>query len=234
MKDLLKLEWVRYVLIGLIGAAVGAVFYPSKTITKEERTRYEQTISTLENEKRTTNAFYQDQYNKEVQSNKQYREEVAKKVDTLKEENYKLSQKISEKRFKIVKPDGTIEEKWFKDSQTDIVSSTVTSIKEEFTRKVSAIESKWMKVHEKKVKELKDEYEKKLSANTTVKSETVKKEKTEINERNFGISLGIMFNKNYYSNISYDVYGPFFLDLHVQSGQNFSNKEAGVGIGMRF
>lgn len=234
MNKLLKLEWVRYVLVGLIGIAIGAVFYPSKTITKEEISKYEQIVSRLETEKSVTNKFYQDQYTKEVQSNKEYKEEVAKKVETLKEENYKLSQKVSEKRFKIIKPDGTIEEKWFKDSETDVVSSTVTSIKEEFTRKVSNIEVKWMKIHEERIKTIKEDYEKKLAENKRIRSEIIKKEKTEINKRNFGISLGMTTDKSYFSSVSYDVFGPFFLDLHLESSGNFGDKEAGLGVGVRF
>ncbi len=234
MKELLKNNYVRYGLALLIGMAIGAIFYPSKTITSEERTKFEQAISTLEYEKKVTQEFYQGQYDEEVQSNREYREEISRNTETLREENFKLKQRVSEKRFKIVRPDGTIEERWFKESETDVISSTVTKIKEEFTRKVTSIERKWMKIHEKRIRKIKEDYEKKLAANSNTRSETFKKTKTEINKRSFGISLGITSEKNYFSSVTYDIFGPMFLDLHLESDKHFDDKEIGLGIGIRF
>ena len=234
MKQILKLEWVRYVIIGLIGIAIGAIFYPSKTIETEERHKFEQTITKLQAEKETTKTFYQDLYNKEVVENKQYQEESTKKIDSYKEENFKLKQKVSEKRYKIVRPDGTIEEKWFKDSETDVVSSAVTQIKSEFTLKVKSIETKWMKIHEERIKKIKKEHEASIVSLSSTRSETVKKKKVEINKRSFGASFGVMTDEKLFSSITYDVFGPMFLNLHLEADRSFGDKEVGIGIGIRF
>lgn len=234
MKAILQLEWVRYVLIGLIGIAIGAIFYPSKTITTEETRKFEQKIEKLKVEKsKILQKTYVDI--REMQSsNKQYREESEKKVTILKQENYKLKSRVKESKFKIIKPDGTIEERWFKESETDIVSSVVTSIKEEFSRKVQSIENKWMTLHTKRIKVIKENYEKKLFVAASLVLEATKKKKVEINKRSFGISLGLTSEKDYFSNISYDIFGPVFLDILLLTDQQLDEKKVGVGFGLRF
>ena len=234
MKAILQLEWVRYVLVGLIGIAIGAIFYPSKTITTEETREFEQKITRLEAQKESITSIFENQLSLEKQQSRKYQEQVTKKLDVYKEENYKLKQKVSEKRFKIVRPDGTIEEKWFKESETDVVSSTVTKIKSEFTRKVKSIENKWMTIHKKRVEKIKADYEKKIAESTHTKEKTHKKKVVEINKRNFGISGGIMTDKKYFGGVTYDIFGPLFLDLHLESDRSFQNKEVGLGIGIRF
>lgn len=225
----------RYILVLIIGCGIGAIFYPSKTITKEERVKYEQIIERLKEEKKVETSNLWSLLNREQKEFKQYREESSRKTDILKEENFKLKQKVSEKKFKIVRPDGTIEEKWFRDSETDVVSSTVTRIRDEFNRKVHSIEEKWKKIHEQRIKKVKEEYESRLVESSKTKLESHKKEKVEINKRNFGISLGLTGRDlNYFSSISYDVYGPFFLDIHLETSREFQDSEAGVGVGFRF
>ncbi len=227
-------QLVRYVVILLIGCGLGSIFYPSKTITTEETEKYKQTITKLESEKYKSDIKYVADLSRLESENKQYKEVTTNKIHSLKEENYKLKSRVTEKRFKIVRPDGTIEERWFKESETDIISSTVTSIKSEFTRKVQSIENKWKKIHEKRIKELKTTLDKKLISQRTTTKLTQKKTKTEINKRSFGISLGLTDEKDYFSSISYDFYGPIFLDLHLESDSDFKDKEIGVGIGMRW
>ncbi len=234
MKALLQLEWIRYVTVLLIGVAIGAIFYPSKTITKEEMYELKQKVVRLENEKKFITTFFEKKINMEKSQSKKYHEQVTKNIESLKQENFRLKQKVSEKRFKIVKPDGTIEEKWFKESETDVVSSVVTKIKSEFTRKVKSIENKWKKIHEKRINKIKKMYEKKIKLQSEYKERKVTKVKTEINKRNFGISLGFTTKQNYFSSITYDIYGPFFLDILLKSNNNFSDKGAGIGIGIRF
>lgn len=231
---MLKNKYVQITLALIIGGAIGAIFYPSKTITKEETYKYEQQIERLETEKKNLTSFYEKQITKEEKEHKEYKEEVTKKTESLREENFQLKQKVSEKRFKIVRPDGTIEEKWFKDSETDVVSSTVTKIKSEFTRKVIQIESKWKKIHEQRIKKIKESYDKRIASSESKRITATKKTKIEVNKRSFGLSLGYTSEQKYFSSIMYDVYGPFFLDLHLGATRDLTDKEAGIGIGMRF
>jgi len=231
---MLKNKYVQLILTLAIGIGIGAIFYPSKTVTTETQYKLEQKIERLETEKRNLTSFYEKQVSKEEKEHREYREEITKKTESLREENFQLKQKVSEKRFKIVRPDGTVEEKWFKDSETDVVSSTVTKIKSEFTRKVSEIESKWRSIHEKRIKKIKESFDKRIAESSTKRVEIKQKKKVEINKRSFGLSLGYTSKEKYFSSVVYDVYGPFFLDLHLESNQDLTDKEAGIGIGMRW
>ena len=234
MNKVLQNPIVRYIIILIAGIAIGAIFYPSKTITTEETSKFEQKIERLETEKKNISTFFEKQLSMEKHQSRKYQEQTTKKIDSYKEENYKLKQKVSEKRFKIVRPDGTIEEKWYRESETEVVASVVTEIKEEFTRKVKSIENKWKVTHEKRIKKIKENYERKLAENITTKQSTHKKTKTEINKRNFGISLGLTSEKDYFSSITYDIAGPLFLDIHVGASQSLNDQEIGIGIGIRF
>lgn len=234
MPKILTNRYAQLVLTLVIGVAVGAIFYPSKSIRKEEIRKYEEKLAKQEKETATMQLELGGMLNEEKKQNKTLREESHKKISSLKEENFKLKSKITEKRFKIIKPDGTIEERWFKESETDVVASAVTNIKSEFTRKVTSIEKKWKKVHEERVKKIKSDYEKKLSESKKIDSSIEKKEKIDINKRNFGISLGKKTDNDYFSGISYDIFGPVFLDLHFEADEAFGDKEAGLGIGLRF
>lgn len=234
MKKLLEYKYAVPVLCLLGGIAIGAIFYPSKTITREITAKYEAKIEKLENEKRDIQFDSQTElFNKEVEFSEK-KTELQSKISSLTTENTRLRKKTKETIVKIVKPDGTIEEKIVRTSDTEIVSQIVTDIKQEFTEKVTSIENKWKDVHERRVVAIKDTYEKKLSEKQHIIDEYSKKEKIEINKRNFGVSLGYRNGDKYFSSISYDVYGPFFLDLHLESKKNFSDSGAGVGLGFRF
>jgi hypothetical protein len=224
---------VRYTLILVAGIAIGAIFYPSKSITREEQRKYEREIEKLKIQKEVTEKIFEKKLDEESKSHKKYKEETEKKVSVLREENYKLKQKVSEKKFRIVKPDGTIIEKWFKDSEIEQTSSIVTNIKLEFNRKVKSIENKWKKVHEERVVKIKEEFDQKIKEKDHIIASLKKKETIKINERKFGVAVGRMSDEDYYTNISYDIAGPLFLNMQVES--NFDNSSAvGFGIGLRF
>jgi hypothetical protein len=234
MKDILNNQLVRYTLVLIIGAGLGAIFYPTKSIKREIEQKYEQKVEKLLTEKRDLEKEYQTRLDVESQSHREYKDESQKKITSLREENFKLKHKVSEKRFKIIKPDGTIEEKWFKDSETDVVSSVITEIRSEFDRKVSSIEGKWKKVHERRVSKIKESYDKKLTEKDHIIASLSKKETIDINKKQFGVSLGMTTEKDYFSSITYDIYGPFFLDMHLGSDSQFDDKQVGLGIGLRF
>lgn len=234
MNKLLQNPIIRYTGILLIGIAIGAIFYPSKTITKTERRTYEQKITKLQTEKKDIELEYSMRLLKENQTHNEYKHQTTSKLHSLKQENFKLKSKITEKRFKIIKPDGTIEERFFKESETDVVSSVITSIKSEFTSKVASIEKKWQKVHIDRVTKIKEKYEKQIKEKEHTIATLTKTEKTEINKRNFGVSVGMTTEKNYFSSITKDLFGPLFIDIHVGADKDFSDQELGVGLGIKF
>lgn len=234
MKQLLSNEYVRYTLILLVGVGIGAIFYPTKSIEREIESKYQSKIERVQQERRYIEEKYSQELNREIKSNIEYRKEIEKKMSSLKTENTELKQKVKERKLKIVKPDGTIVEETFKETDTEMVSRVVTEIRSEFNEKVSSIEKKYEKVHEKRVREIKDKYLKKIKEQEQVISEYKKKESIKINERNFGISLGMLDNDDFFSNVSYDIYGPFFLDVHLQSDRELEDKRFGLGLGLRF
>lgn len=234
MKKILDNNLVRYGIVLAIGAAIGAIFYPTKNIEREIEAKYQSKIEILKKEQITINEKYAKEYSEKVVENKTLKQEASSKISSLTTENTQLKQQVKERTLKIIKPDGTIVEETFKESQTEVISKVVTDIKQEYTQKVTSIENKWKTVHEKRVRELKTKYELDLKKKQEELSEYKKKESIQTNPRNFGIAIGKMSNSDYYSNISYDVYGPFFIDFQFQSNPTLSNGMGGAGIGVRF
>lgn len=226
--------WVKYIVILFIGVTIGSIFYPSKSITREEVAKYEAKIEKVQEEKREAVSRAMSVVNEKSEQHKEFKRESEHKISSLRTENTHLKQKTKERIVKIIKPDGTITEEIVRESDTEVVSQIVTDIKQEFNEKVSSIEKKWKTIHTKRVTTIRDTYEKKLAEKQHIVDEYSKKETIKINERKFGISLGYTSYDKYFSSISYDMYGPFFLDLHIESNKGFSDTGGGIGIGFRF
>lgn len=234
MNKLTQNPIIKYVIAFAIGIGIGAVFYPSKTIEREIESKYQSKIERLGEEKKYIESKYSEELNKEIKSNIEYRKDTEQKISSLHIENTQLKQKVKERSIKIIKPDGTITEETFKETDTEVVSRVVSEIKSEFNEKVASIESKWETIHRNRVTEIKSMYEKQLKEKEETISEYKMKEKITINKRAFGISIGIKNDEEYFSSIQYDIYGPFFLDLHFEANKELNDNGAGIGFGMRF
>ena len=235
LKKLLSNKWAIPVVTLLAGMAIGAIFYPSKSITREETARYEAKIEKLEEEKKSIKALSEVTLKSMEAANKSMIAEKESKISSLRTENTHLKKKTKERIVKIISPDGTIREEIVRESDTEIVSQIVTDIKQEFNEKVTSIESKWKKIHETRVVTIRETYEKKLSDKQHIIDTYSKKETIKINERKFGISVGYTNDQRYYGGVSYDVFGPVFLDLHLDADPKVTGEnQLGVGIGFRF
>lgn len=226
--------WFRYLLTLVIGIAIGAVFYPTKNIEREVESKYQSQIETLKSEKNYIQEKYSQELNREIKSNIDYREEAQRQLISLKTENTQLKQQVKERTLKVVKPDGTIVEETFKESQTEVVTKVITEVKEEFNKKVSSIEAKWEKIHENRVRDIKKKYEQDIKQKEEIISSYKAKEKIEINPKKFSLAVGKMSNSNNYSNLSYDIFGPLFLNMQLESSKDFKDSAAGLGIGIKF
>ena len=233
ISTILNNRYIQIVIALLIGCAIGAIFYPSKTIKEEIEQKYERQLQQKEEEH--IKAFYElsTKHTEEINILKSKTEETTSKIHSLTQENYELRQKSEESTLRIVKPDGTIVEKTYKKSETEQISQITTEIKSEFSRKVKEIEQKWTTIHKERVSRIKIEHDKVIAIKETEIAQLKKKTTIEINKRNFGIYGGYMTNKNYYSGVQYDVFGPVFLDAHVQSDFQ-DNAAGGIGFGFRF
>lgn len=238
MKKLLNNKYAIPVVALLAGIVIGAIFYPSKSITREETARYEAKIEKLETEKREIEKEMKSTVSDITELNHIRITEKEKKITSLRTENTHLKKKTKERIVKIIKPDGTITEEIVRESDTEVVSQIVTNIKQEFNEKVTSIENKWKKVHTKRVVTIRDTYEKKLAEKQHIIDTHTKKETIKINERKFGISIGYTNDDNYFSSVTYDMAGPLFLDLHLDTNLRAPNdggrNQVGIGIGLRF
>ena len=234
MNKILSNKYVQWFLILAVGVAIGAVFYPSKTIDRSSESHYKQEIQRLQNENKKIQSKYSLQLEEEKRMSIQYQKSSSEKISSLKQENTQLKQRVKERKIKIVKPDGTIMEETYKESETELISKIVTDIKKEYNDKVSSIENKWQSIHEKRVKSIKEQYSKKIEEKDSIIASLKKEETIKVNQRKFGIAAGVMSNGNYYSNTSYDVFGPMFLNLQLQSNKSFNQSSAGFGLGIRF
>lgn len=233
MLSIINNRYVQIALALVIGICAGAILYPSKSIKEELSQKYEKQIEILKKEHTTEVSNLQSKYDSQEKQYKQQVSELSKKVDILRTENSQLKQTQKESIVRIIKPDGTIEERTYRESQTEVISSVTTQIREEFNQKIASIEERYKKVHQERVETIKKDYESKLSQKESEISELKKSKTVEINKRSFGLAFGYLSNKDYFSNISYDIAGPFFLDLQVQSNGSNSNA-AGIGFGIRF
>ncbi len=234
MKKLLNNKWITPVIALLVGMAIGAIFYPSKSITREETSRYEAKIEKLQEENRTRLSKAMSLVNERIVENQEYKRETQSRMSSLRTENTHLKKRVKERIIKIITPDGTIREEIVRESDTEVVSQIVTDIKQEFNEKVTSIENRWKKVHQSRVVTIRDTYQKKLKEKQHIIDTHSKKEKIEINKRNFGISLGYTTDDQIYSSVTYDIFGPVFLDVHLESTPKFEDIGAGAGIGISF
>lgn len=234
MSKLLENTYVRYGIALAIGAALGAIFYPTKSIEREIEKKYRAEKIKLIKELNTVKSKSREEKQELSSKISKIELESQQKISSLRIENRSLKQKVTERKLKIVKPDGTIVEQSFKESNTEAVSRVITDVRQEFNTKVKSIESKWKKIHEKRVTSIKEKYEKKIQEKDKVITSYKKKESIKVNPRKFGIAFGIMADDQYYSNISYDVYGPWFLNLQVESSKNLDRGSGGVGVGLKF
>lgn len=234
MKKVLNNPLIRHSLILVLGVAIGAIFYPTKHIEREIEQKYQSKIQRIKEESKFKEVVYKDAIDKQIALSIKIERESNEKISSLKIENNSLKQKVKERKLKIVKPDGTVVEESFRESETEAVSRVITDVRQEFNTKVKSIENKWKKVHEKRVVEIKEKYEKKLEEKQKIIAEYKKKESIKVNPRSFGLAAGVMSDNQYYGNISYDVFGPLFLNLQIESDRNFQDSSGGIGLGFRF
>jgi hypothetical protein len=222
---------IQFVLVLLLGIAIGAIFYPTKKIEERERQKHELETKTL-NEQHTKELSQARDVLDKVTSEYKYKlTETEKKVTKLTTENTTLKTSNKTAYYKIVRPDGTIEIKKFTETQVDESKQIITSIQEEFKQKVASIEAKWESVHKERVQALQKEFSSKEQTYKHQIDELEKSKVVEINKKSFGIEAGLLTSGNYYGHVTYDLFGPIFLGLHSQFGGSTSG---GAGLGLRF
>jgi hypothetical protein len=244
LKTLWQYDWFKMTISLLLGGVVGVVFYPSKSITERETSKLKETYELKIQEIQRTYAEESKSLSEKLstqESESRTREfELSKRVESLTQENKSLKQSSKKQKFKLVKPDGTIIEKELEQSNSEEISSTVTSIKEEFNHKIKSIEEKWKKVHEERIVELKKKFDQdieKAKSEQKVVEKIVEKEKiVEVNKKKLRPEVGAAYNKEDlmgYFHLSYPVAGPVFIGGGV-SGNKTKLGEVQLGVGLEF
>lgn len=236
--ELLNNQYVRYVLLLLIGITIGALFYPTKKIEEKISQKYEQQISSLKEQHSQELKTAQTNLDKVTSESKQYHEQTDLKISSLTSQVTELRSKQKISTYKLIKPDGTIEERSYTENDIDQSTKTVTKIQSEFKQKIDSIEQKWSKIHEQKVTELKKQFDSKEQVYQQTIASYEKTKTVSINEKTFGIEAGMMSDKDYYAHATMDLWGPVFIGLQgeikSQLGNNVGENRMGAGIGLRF
>lgn len=234
MISLLQNQWVRYVLILLVGITIGVVFYPTKRIEEKITQKYEQEIQDVKEVHQKVITDLNEKYAAVLIENKELHVQSEAKISKLTSEIKSLQSKQKTAYYKLIKPDGTIEIKKFTESEVNESSKVVIQIQEEFKTKIDQIETKWESIHKERVAKIQKEYASKESAYRKTIEELSKSKTVSINEKKFGLELGMMSNKNYYGHATADVWGPFFLGVQGEYGAQNNDNKLGLGIGLRF
>jgi hypothetical protein len=220
----------RYVQLGLVlvlGLFLGNLLKDHKVT--EIETLYKKK-SELERKKfREDLAKKQEEVEASEKNYTEYKEETNTKLESLRTENYTLRQKVKKRKYKLVKPDGTIIEKEYEESDTTENSTIITSIKQEFTRKVSSIEKKWKKVHIKRLTEVKKKYTE-IIKKKDEEIETLKKKEV-VNPKKFRPEVGITTDKHGYIHTTYPIWGPLIIGGGATLNKEYSgNLHLGIGL----
>ena len=222
--------WVRYVGLFMLGCAIGAIFYPSKTIIREVKVEDTEKIERLTKELTNTKKEHADKLDQQEKTSKKKITEFSSKVTSLKSEVHDLKSKVKTSYYKLIKPDGTIEERRFTESEVTESTKVVESIRSEFNKKVTEIEDKWMTIHRERLTKITVEHKKEVDEYIERIHKLESKEEIKINERNTQVELGMLTNSNYYMHVTRELFGPFFLGVHTQAGFGLVD-DPGVAIG---
>ena len=231
--DLLKNEYVRGVLVLLMGITIGAVFYPTKRIEEKLTQKHQEEITLLKESHSKEVQDITEKYASSLKENKELHIQSEQKITKLTNEVKTLKSKQKIATYKLIKPDGTIEERTFSETEIDESSKVVTSIQEEFKQKIDQIETKWSDIHKERVTKIQKNFDAKETEYKKTIDELTKSRTVSVNEKRFGLEAGMMSNKDYYGHATADLWGPVFIGVHGELGSNNDNK-LGAGIGLRF
>lgn len=232
--SILKNRVVQIGLAAVVGITVGYFIYPSKEIEEELRTEYEQKIDKIEETHKEILSATNEAFDQVVNKHNEHQEETRKKISVYESQIRELKSKTKESTYKLIKPDGTIVEKTFKENETSESTKYVKQVREEFDRKVKSIESKWMKIHKKRVEKLEENYQKKLVDHRQTLEKRYQKRIEKINAKKFSFELGYGSDKKVYTHSSMDIWGPLFIGSHLEASDTLDSIEGGFGLGIKF
>jgi uncharacterized membrane-anchored protein YhcB (DUF1043 family) len=234
IKDLiLNNRIVQLSLTLVLGIAIGAIFYPTKSIREEESAKYQQQIATIQSEHSKEIKEIDTKYTLDVKMLSQKNEDIKSLYEKSRTENIELRQKMKKRTVKITKPDGTIIETILEESESETISKITDDLKQSYESKLQEQQATLTKESNDKQEKIKTEYESQLKQKTETIQTYERQFSEDINKKSFGISAGYMLNKSYFGSVQKDIFGPVFLD--VTGVSNLKDEyNVGAGIGLRF
>jgi hypothetical protein len=154
LKSALNRPVYKHIALFFVGAIVGTILYPTKTIEEKLSKKHQQEIVSLKEAHAKEYKKLEEVSIKTNQEYDRYKKETDIKLSKQTEEVKDLKKKQKTSYYKIVKPDGTIEIKKFSESETSESSRIIQEIKQEFKLKIDSIEEKWEKIHKSRVEDL--------------------------------------------------------------------------------
>ena len=228
---LLNNKWASHVMMLLIGAVIGGVFYPTKHVEETLTKRHEAEIATLNQTHATEVASTKAQYDKQLSDVKKTKIQSDKKVSILTTQVRNLQTKQKTTYYKLVHPDGTVEIKESSEKDSSESDKVTAQIQQEYKTKIDEVETKWETIHKQMVTQLQKEYDTKSQTYQKTIDDLKQTKVVDTNAKSFGVEAGMLTNRDYYGHITYDVIGPIFLGLHAEGG---TNNALGIGAGLRF
>lgn len=234
LKELFKNELFRGVLVLLLGVTIGVLFYPAKQVEEKVSQKYEQQISSLKESFTKEQSSLKETISSLSQENTKMTIESERKIARLSLEIKDLKSKQKTAYYKVVRPDGTIEIKKF--SETEVTESTkvISEIKDEFNTKIAQIESKWTTLYQDRLTKIQKEFESKESDYKNTISQLESSKTTTLNPKKFGLSIGILSDKSYYSDAIADIWGPLYIGVHGEIDKYQNDNKLGLSLGLRF
>jgi predicted ribosome quality control (RQC) complex YloA/Tae2 family protein len=177
----------------------------------------------------------------ELEKSSQAQSSLQKKISSLTTENTQLKQKRRVETIIIKKPDGTEETHIVDVTDTESISSKherqISELTETHKEEIKQIETKHQEqivAEQTKSQKRVDEISQELSKSKRTIEELEKSSKTvTTNVRNFGIGVGYTSDRNYSSEVSYQFWGPVYMQLSGDS--DFKSDYLGrATLGIRF
>ena len=226
---LMQNQSLKYIVTLIIGISVGVIFYPSKRVEEKVTKKYEQSIANLKSENNKELSKQQDSYNSLLKEYHTYTSNSESKISLLTTQISSLKNSKKTTYTKVVHPDGTVEIKKTSDDETASTSSTVSQLQQEYQQKIEEFTQKIKDEHTQKITEIQKDFSSKEESYKKTIEEMQKTKITSINEKHFGLNIGMLNDKTIFGNANMDIWGPIYIDLFTNMKSN-----SGVGIGVRF
>jgi len=219
----------RYAAILFLGVVIGAVFYPSKRIEEKVKQEYQLKVDREVVKREQVEKEMNEKINSFTHENFQQKEEYNRQVATMKQEIRDLRSKKREVFYKIVKPDGTVEERREFESEDSETSNVVAQAQEQFNSKIAQMRETLTVEFKQKEEKIKSDFDIKEKEYKEQITKLEQSKVVEINQKNFGIELGVINDRSYYLHATGTIWGPLFLGVHGSSAGKL-----GTGLGIRF